>query len=631
MRTSIKTKLAVVITFLILVAVCSIGYLSYNKSRAMLVDYTRERLLTDARIYADMIDKFIYERSRDIMVMAKHPKLTSGGVPNAEKSAVLKEFKQEYGWYESISLADASGLQIADSEGITGVSKGDMEWFKTAMQGKLYISDVRISVDLQKPVLNYAYPVRDAGGNITGALTGRLLLEDTIWAMADEFAAMQQQEGKQGYAYLVNNKGLVMAHPNREMVLAVNVLEQDADLKAAGEKMIRGESGFARYVFEGVDKYVAYAPLDGWGDYEGKGWSIVLTSPVEDFLTPVYQLRGYNLVLGTVVLLAGLVLSVYFAQRMVRPLQALLDNARGVAKGDLSRQVDVRSSDEIGELGATFNQMITGLRGIVTRLQDSSVKLSSHSQEMAASGQEVSSAVEELASTTSQVAATTARGAENGRAAEKESLQVREMAVEGSRAVRQALEKINAIAESTGAISRAVGELGRHSGQIRQIINTITGIAEQTNLLALNAAIEAARAGEHGRGFAVVAEEVRKLAEQSGKAAGEITGLVGQIQASVGEVVEMVEQGLAGVNEGVRLAGSAGAKLGEIIDAIGHNTEMIRDLAAGAEQVNEGTQHIASAQQQITSTVQQVSAAAQELARIALELQQAAARFKVEA
>ncbi len=630
MRTSIKTRLALITTVLIIIAVLSIGYLSYNKSRAMLVDYIREKLLTEAKIYSDMIDKYIYERSRDIVIMAKHPKLTSMDVPAAEKSAVLASFKQDYGCYASISLTDASGLQIADSDGNVGVMKDDKEWYQTAIKGDLYISDVRMSTDLQKPVLSFAHPVKDSGGNVIGVLTSRLLVEDTIWAMVDQFAAIEKEAGRTGYAYAVDNRGLIMAHPNREMVLRDNILEMGIDaLKAAGEKMIAGESGFARYTFEGVDKYIAYVPLDGWGKYEGMGWSIAMSSPVEDFLAPVYALRRFNLVLGMVAVLAGLALSILLATQIVRPVSALLNNVQQVAGGDLTKEVDVRTSDEIGELAGAFNRMLASLRDIVAKVQSNALKLSSHSQELAASGQEVSASMEEVASTTSEVAASSARSAENASAAEKESLHMQEVAREGSRAVEQALEKINAIAENSKTISRAVHDLGQQSGKIGQIINTITGIADQTNLLALNAAIEAARAGEHGRGFAVVAEEVRKLAEQSGQAAAEITGLVEQVQAGVGKVIAAMEQEEAEVNEGVRLAGTAGTALEEIIRAIERNAGIIKDLAAGAGQVNEGTQQLSAASQQVSSTIQQLSNAAQELAAIASELQQAVTGFKV--
>jgi methyl-accepting chemotaxis protein len=631
-RTSIKTKLAVATAALIVLAVSLIGYLSYNKSRAMLVDYTRERLLTDGRIYADMIDKYVYERSIDIVIMAKHPKLTAVDVPAAEKSAVLQSFKKDYGCYDSISLTDAAGLQIADSDGHVGVMKNDKGWYKTAVKGDLYISDVRVSVDLQKPVLSFAYPVRDAGGDITGVLTSRLVLEDTIWAMVDDFAALQKEAGKTGYAFLINSQGMLMAHPNREKVLQNNILEEKVpELKAAGEKMVRGESGFARYTYEGVDKYVAYVPLDGWGEYAGKGWSIALTSPVKDFLTPAYVMRRYNATLGVIVVLAGAALALLAARQLLRPVNLLLENVRQVAQGDLTRTVAVETGDEIGELAGAFNQMTGSLRSIVGKLQENSLRISSHSQELAASAQEVSATMEEVAGTTNELAATSASSAENARTAGQESERMREMAENGSAAVGQALEKINAIAENSKQISRVVQELGEQSGRIGQIIDTITGIADQTNLLALNAAIEAARAGEHGRGFAVVAEEVRKLAEQSGQAAGEITGLVQQVQAGVNGAITAMDRGVTEVDEGVRLAAGAETALREIIESVRQNTGMIKDLSTGADQVNEGTQHLSAASQQITSTVQQVSGAAQELAGVAAELQRVVEGFKLDA
>jgi len=625
----IRTKLVLVITLLVFLTAVIIGFFSYQKSRDMLVRYTRERLLTDAGIYSDMIDKYIYERSRDIVVMAKHPKLTGVDVPAAEKSAVLKGFKEDFGCYNSISLTDAQGLQIADSDGNVGEMKDHKEWYKAGLQG-LYISDVRMSTDLKKPVLSFAYPVRDNTGKVTGVISSRLLLENTVWAMVDEFAAIQQENNKSGYAYLVNKEGVLMAHPNREMVLRDNILEMGIDdLKSAGEKMIRGESGFARYVHEGVDKYVAFAPLDGWGKYAGKGWSIVLTSPVSDFLAPVYAMLRFNVLCVTAAILIGILLSLLLARQLARPLGELLDKVKEVAAGDLTRNVNVRTSDEVGELAGAFNGMVTNLREIVARVQDSSGKISHHSQALAASGQEVSATVEEVAGTTAEVAATSSQNADNALAAEQDSTRMREVAEEGSRAVEQALDKINAIAENSNTISRAVHQLGEQSGRIGQIIHTITDIADQTNLLALNAAIEAARAGEHGRGFAVVAEEVRKLAEQSGRAAAEITGLIQRIQSGVDEVVATMDRGIAEVDEGVRLAGSAGAALDEIVKAIAGNTEMIKDLAAGAGQVNEGTQQLSAATQQISATVQEVAGSAQELANIAEELQQAAARFKV--
>lgn len=631
MQKSIQTRLAVIITVLIAISVLSISYLAYNKTRTMLVDYTRERLITDAAIYSDMVDKYIFERSKDIAIMAKHPVLINMNTTGAEKSAVLKNYKEDYGCYASISMTDASGMQVADSEGTVGVMKNDLEWFQAAVKGNLYISDVRMSRDLNKPVLNFACPVKDGSGNIIGTLTSRLILESTIWTMVDEFQQMQEKHGKVGYAFIIDKSGVIMAHPNREMVLNQNILEMGiSELKAAGEKMIRGESGFSRYQYEDVDKYVAYVPLDGWGEYRGQGWSIGLTSPVTDFLIPVYIMRKFMVTLGLAVALIGLGLTLLFARSIVRPIKTLLANVQEVAKGNLTRSVDVRSKDEIGELGSAFNQMVSQLRVIVANLQGTSIKLSSHSQEMAASGEEVSATVEELAGTTNEVAATINHSAENSRAAQEESIHMREIAGDGDLAIQQALKKINSIAENSKLIAGAVHNLGKQSGKIGEIISTITGIADQTNLLALNAAIEAARAGEHGRGFAVVADEVRQLAEQSGRAANEITGLVKQIQTGVGEATMMMDKGLVEVNEGVEMANSAGMALNKITAAIDKNAETISDLAIGADQINEGAQQLSAAIQQISSTIQQVSGAALDLAGIAAALEQAAAKFIVE-
>jgi len=243
---------------------------------------------------------------------------------------VLRELKEHYGCYASISLTDAAGLQIADSDGNTGSMKNETEWFEPAINGNIYISDVRMSLDLKKPILNFSGPVRDYNGNIIGALTTRLILEDTIWVMADEFGKLQSEMGNTGYAFMVNKQGVFMAHPSREMVLNDNIFDLGSDdLKTVGEKMTGGETGFARYVLEGTDKYVAYVPLDGWGDYAGMGWSIALTSPVTDFMGPVIALRDYEITIGVITVLLGFVISIVFARQIAKPINLMLDNVNG--------------------------------------------------------------------------------------------------------------------------------------------------------------------------------------------------------------------------------------------------------------------------------------------------------------
>lgn len=632
MRMSIKAKLAIISAAMIILAALSIGYLSYSKSQAMMLDFTAKNLSTQARILAAQVDRYLSNRSNEILALAQNPGLRDPELPAAEKSIILRENKESYGNFESIALTDARGLQFADSDGFVGVMKDDLEWFQAGMRGEMYISDVRISRDLNKPVINFGYPVRDRADRIIGVLNARLDLEDTVWDLVDQFADLEREAGRTGYAYMVNRDGDFIAHPQREMILRDNILTAgDEELKTVGGKMMRGEEGVARYIFENEDKYTVFTPLTGWGDYAGQGWSIALTSPVDEFLAPVYQLRHYNLLIGAAVVILGLVLALFFAQRMVAPISQLLVQVQEVAKGDLTQNVTVASRDEIGALGTAFNDMVSNLHETVSGLQSNSVKLSAHSQELTATGQQVGATVEELASTTNQVAATTAQSADGSRRAEQESENMRVMADEGNEAVQNALDKINAIAANTRSIAGVIDGLGEQSRKIGQIIGAITGIADQTNLLALNAAIEAARAGEQGRGFAVVAEEVRKLAEQSGAAAAEITDLVRQIQQGVEQSVTAMDAGMADVDEGVELAQTAGAALNKINEAIDRNTVMIKDLATGADEVNEGTQQLAAAHQEIASTFQEVIVAAQELTNIAQELQDSAAAFKLNA
>lgn len=594
---SLRFKLMFIIILVTAAALGTVSYINYDKASGILEDQLTGAAVNNAEYNAAMVNEWLKGIVNEVQTMAEIPDIQSAEPERCRP--VLKEILGNHPDYEDAFASDKQGNTYpALTESVVQV--GDREYFQGAIQGKEFvIYGPVVSRVTGNNIITVAVPTYKDGSSAPTGVTGVMI----SLAYLQELAKGMQLNGY-GYGLIQNTDMTTIAHPNGDFLGNNTILETgDERLKNLFQLMSEKETGHGTYTYQGVEKIMAYAPV------ELTGWSVAQTADVAEIMSPLGAIRSSSLTVIIAAMLIMLIVALLIAGFISRPIVRLSKVAEAVADGDLTRKIDTgrRSKDEIGALVASFDKMVKNLTAMIGDVRKNAEQLVAHSQDLAASSEEVSATIEEIASTTNEVAATSAQGAENAEAAVTESEQMRHVAEKGNQAVRETVEKINFIAGSAQNMASSIQNLGAQSNKIGDIINAITNIADQTNLLALNAAIEAARAGDHGRGFAVVAEEVRKLAEQSAGAANEITGLIKEIQDSVEEAINAMELGNKEVSEGVQIAGNAGASLQQIIEAVEKNMAMMEDITTGSKQTNDGTQQLTAAGEQIASTVQQVS------------------------
>jgi methyl-accepting chemotaxis protein len=324
-----------------------------------------------------------------------------------------------------------------------------------------------------------------------------------------------------------------------------------------------------------------------------------------------YQLFGILLV--TVVV--GALIMAWLVRSITQPLNEAVDIARVVASGDLSTDINVTGTDEIGVLLKSLKEMHDNLADVVGKVRAgtdaialASAEIAQGNNDLSARTEEQASSLEETAASMEELTVTVKRNNDNANEASMLASDASGVAVRGGDAVAQVINTMGSINDS--------------SRKIVDIIGVIDGIAFQTNILALNAAVEAARAGEQGRGFAVVASEVRNLAQRSAAAAKEIKELIG-------DSVDKVETGS-------RLVGQAGTTMDEVVSSVKRVTAIISEIAVASSEQNEGIDQINEAivqmdavTQQNAALVEQAAAAAEAMQQQAVSLAEAVSVFKI--
>jgi methyl-accepting chemotaxis protein len=321
---------------------------------------------------------------------------------------------------------------------------------------------------------------------------------------------------------------------------------------------------------------------EGWKSGEIHGAFEIITS-LEEANAKV-RAAAISTTSWTLLILLGIAAAVWMLMRssVIRPLFNIKGLSESMASGDFTTSLDTDSRDEIGLVSRSLNRMVGSLSGVIARVRNVTIGVADMSQELSGAANSLSAGasqqaanIEQVASSVAEITSSIGQTAENSDNTETIANKAAKDAEECGSALGEALDALKHIAEK---------------------ISIIEEIARQTNLLALNAAIEAARAGEAGKGFAVVAAEVRKLAERSGNAAGEISELS---------------------NSSVQVADRAGRLLADLVPDIKRTAELVQEISSACNEQSSGAEQINTAIQDLDDVIQQNAAAAEQIASTA--------------
>jgi methyl-accepting chemotaxis protein len=354
-------------------------------------------------------------------------------------------------------------------------------------------------------------------------------------------------------------------------------------VKTAGTQAVlngqKGEKLFPDY--RGIEVLSAYRPLS----IEDVKWGIMSEIDKSEAFAPVASLRNQVIMWAGILLAMIVVIAFWFASLITKPILEALSAANSLSNGDLTIDIQVKSKDETGQLMNGMKNMVDALRQIILQVKMAAQNVATGSKELSSASQDISQGATEQASVAEQVSSSMEEMASSIKINMDNAISTEKIAAKSS---IEAAEGGNSVKETVGAMRQIAGK-----------INIIDEIARQTNMLALNAAIEAARAGEHGKGFAVVASEVRKLAEKSQSAAGEIVNLA---------------------SSGLTISEKAGSILGKIVPDIQKTSELMQEITAANNEQTKGAEQVNKAMLQLDQVIQKNAGMSEEVASTAEEL-----------
>jgi methyl-accepting chemotaxis protein len=573
----------------------------------------------------------------------------------------VKQTKKEFGELQSVYFGvEKTGTIVCQDEWVPPADYivTARDWYIEAKKGNPFTSPY---IDAQKG--NMIITVASAIYNKNDKFVGVSAVDMSMDAFLTKVKKIKLN--KTGYAFIVDNTGQIIYHPNKEFTLQKKLNVVIGGSQKIAKKILKGETGIDSFNLSGNKQIIAYAPIK-----ENK-WVVGIIVPENELLDKFNQFKF--IFIFTFIILISILATIVTIQsdKILNPINELKNQVLKFSNGDLTVRVRYHSDDEIGELTKSFNnsieaqaKMVAEIKKISGQMAENASLVSESVDETTLGAQQISTSVSQLAEGTQQQAIAGSDGVDRLKST---NLMVKEIsnvikdvvnvannstkkAENSAEEAHNAINKMSEIKDFSEGISNDINELGKLSQDIEVIVDLIKGIAAQTNLLALNAAIEAARAGEHGKGFAVVADEVKKLAGESAEATDKINYMIKQIQEKTSQAVTNMNSGVEKVEEGVTLVSSVESDLKELAERTNVNKidmqkianeiiklsknsdeilKMMENIASITEEAAAATEEISSITQAQTMNLQRINESFQSLDNTAENLQKQVSTFKI--
>ncbi|WP_378954343.1 methyl-accepting chemotaxis protein [Pelosinus sp. sgz500959] len=584
----------------------------------------------------------------------------SSNLPS-EKSIELTAMNgKQYTIKRGMFFADSSkGVSIGKSNAEHPMAKGIYS------EGKSHIiTHVYRSLIYGNPAFIISAPVIKEG-----KLVGVVHMALPMTYFTDKFVN-EVRSGQTGYMFMIDDKGLLISHPNKDYILSEQAMEL---FKPITTRILNNEQYFSQ-VADGDEKTYMALKYDPKEANHLNSWYLVFVQSNHEI---VAQALKFVWVLSGVLLVIFLVITIviYLVTHVivVKQLHVLGSQLTTLAEkgGDLTVKVNVNTQDEFGILANGLNKFMENLHDIVANVLQGFASVTGVSRQVSNSIQQIGHSADRISNIINEVAVSSGKQYEHADAILKMIEKVQDLAHEGNEEMSKtvtnahlstklaydgkqdidnATSHLVSVSHTVKTATEGIQKLGQRSKEIGGIVTMITDIASQTNLLALNAAIEAARAGEQGRGFAVVAEEVRKLAEQSKHATEEITTLIKDIQEDTFSTVKIMETSTQGVNEQINIIEKCGQTLLQIVQKVemaetdaSHTQEIFaqflkntavalndtKEISALLGSYSQAVAQVAADAKEQSNTVDDIVASTRELSNLADELQSQVSKFIV--